>query len=102
MSGRPRRQDPAAARTELDISPDGLTYTFKLQTDVKFQNGEAFDAASAKFALERARGADSVNPQKRFFTSIASIDTPDPETLVLHLSEPSGSLLYWLGMAGAR
>ena len=80
-----------------EISPDGLTYTFKLQTGVTFHDGEAFDSASAKFALDRVRGADSVNPQKRFFASIASIDTPDPETLVLHLSAPTGSLLYWLG-----
>jgi peptide/nickel transport system substrate-binding protein len=80
-----------------EISPDGLTYTFKLQTDVKFHDGEAFDSAAAKFALDRARGKDSVNPQKRFFASIASIDTPDAETLVLHLSSPTGSLIYWLG-----
>ncbi|WP_200959436.1 ABC transporter substrate-binding protein [Rhizobium sp. Root1203] len=87
---------PQLARS-WEISPDGLTYTFKLQTGVTFHDGEAFDSASAKFALDRARGADSVNPQKRFFASIASIDTPDPETLVLHLSAPTGSLLYWLG-----
>jgi peptide/nickel transport system substrate-binding protein len=80
-----------------EISPDGLTYTFKLQSDVKFHDGEAFDSAAAKFALDRARGKDSVNPQKRFFASIASIDTPDPQTLVLHLSAPTGSLIYWLG-----
>ncbi|MBB3561963.1 peptide/nickel transport system substrate-binding protein [Rhizobium sp. BK512] len=80
-----------------DISPDGLTYTFKLQTGVKFHDGEAFDSTGAKFALDRARGKDSVNPQKRFFASIASIETPDAETLVLHLSSPTGSLIYWLG-----
>ncbi|MBY5314217.1 ABC transporter substrate-binding protein [Rhizobium leguminosarum] len=80
-----------------EISADGLTYTFKLQTGVKFHDGEAFDATAAKFSLDRARGADSVNPQKRFFASIASIDTPDAETLVLHLSAPTGSLIYWLG-----
>jgi peptide/nickel transport system substrate-binding protein len=80
-----------------EVSPDGLTYTFKLQTGVKFHDGETFDSASAKFTLDRARGKDSVNPQKRFFASIASIDTPDAETLVLHLSAPTGSLLYWLG-----
>lgn len=86
---------PQLARS-WEISPDGLTYTFKLQSGVRFHDGEAFDSAAAKFALERARGKDSINPQKRFFASIVSIDTPDPETLVLHLSEPTGSLLYWL------
>ncbi|MBB4567715.1 ABC transporter substrate-binding protein [Rhizobium leucaenae] len=80
-----------------DISPDGLIYTFKLQTGVKFHDGEGFDSTAAKFALDRARDGKSVNPQKRFFATIASIDTPDPETLVLHLSSPTGSLLYWLG-----
>jgi peptide/nickel transport system substrate-binding protein len=87
---------PQLARS-WEISADGLTYTFKLRTGVKFHDGEVFDSTSAKFALDRARGANSVNPQKRFFASIASIDTPDPETLVLHLSTPTGSLLYWLG-----
>ncbi|TCU18322.1 ABC transporter substrate-binding protein [Rhizobium sullae] len=80
-----------------EISPEGLTYTFKLQTGVKFHDGELFDSTTAKFTLDRARGKDSINPQKRFFAPIASIDTPDTETLVLHLSQPTGSLLYWLG-----
>ena len=67
------------------ISPDGLTYTFKLQSGVKFHDGEAFDSAVAKASIERARGADSVNPQKRYFASIDTIETPDAETLVLKL-----------------
>ena len=78
------------------IAPDGLTYTFRLRSGAKFQNGEAFDSAVAKFALERAKASDSVNPQKRFFTVITSIETPSPDTLVLKLTEPSGNLLYRL------
>ena len=78
------------------ISEDGLTYTFKLRTGVAFHDGEAFDASVAKFAIDRARGADSVNPQKRYFETIESIETPDAGTLVLKLSKPTGSLLYWL------
>lgn len=80
-----------------EISPDGKTYTFKLRQGVKFHNGVAFDSSVAKFALDRARGADSVNPQKRYFASIDTIETPDADTLVLNLKEPAGSLLYWLG-----
>ncbi|MCO5731767.1 ABC transporter substrate-binding protein [Rhizobium sp. SSA_523] len=79
------------------ISPDGLTYTFKLRQGVKFHDGEAFDSAVAKFAIDRARGADSVNPQKRYFTSIETVETPDPATLILTLKKPTSSLLYWLG-----
>ncbi|MGE7367518.1 ABC transporter substrate-binding protein [Neorhizobium sp. NPDC001467] len=83
--------------TSWDVSPDGLTYTFKLRDGVKFHDGTAFDSATAKFTLERARGADSVNPQKRYFSTIATIETPDAATLVLKLNQPTGSLLYWLG-----
>ncbi len=79
------------------ISPDGITYTFDLQTGVLFHNGVAFDASTAKYTLDRARGPQSVNSQKAFFSVIAGIDTPDAKTLVLHLSKPSGNLIYWLG-----
>jgi peptide/nickel transport system substrate-binding protein len=78
------------------ISPDGLTYTFKLRTGVKFHDGEAFDAAVAKFTLDRARGPQSTNGQKRFYATIADVQAPDAETLVVKLSQPTGSLLYWL------
>jgi peptide/nickel transport system substrate-binding protein len=79
------------------IAPDGLTYTFKLRAGVKFHDGEAFDASVAKFSIDRARGADSVNPQKRYFASIDTVEAPDAATLVLKLKQPAGSLLYWLG-----
>ncbi|NML76438.1 ABC transporter substrate-binding protein [Rhizobium sp. S-51] len=87
---------PQLARS-WEISPDGLTYTFKLEDGVKFHDGEVFDSTVAKASLERARGADSVNPQKRYFASIDTIGTPDPLTLILKLKAPAGSLLYWLG-----
>ncbi len=83
--------------TRWEISPDGKTYTFTLAEGVTFHNGVAFDSSVAKFAIDRARGADSVNPQKRYFAAIESVETPDPATLVLKLSRPAGSLLYWLG-----
>jgi peptide/nickel transport system substrate-binding protein len=84
-----------------DVAPDGKTYTFKLREGVKFHNGVAFDSSVAKFTLDRARGADSVNPQKRYFTPIDTIETPDASTLVLKLKHPTGSLLYWLGWPAA-
>ena len=83
------------------VAPDGLTYTFKLNTAAKFQNGVPFDSSVAKFSLDRARAADSVNPQKQFYTVITSIDTPAPDTLVLHLDKPSGLLLYRLAWPAA-
>lgn len=79
------------------VSEDAKTITFQLQENVTFHNGATFDSSTAKFTLDRARGDTSTNPQKQFFQVIDSIETPDPATLVLHLKEPSGNLLYWLG-----
>ncbi|WP_062227558.1 ABC transporter substrate-binding protein [Aureimonas frigidaquae] len=87
--------------SDWTISPDGLTYRFTLRQGVTFHNGAAFSSATARFALERARGADSANPQKRFFETIERIETPDAATLVLHLTRPTGNLLYWLGWPAA-
>jgi peptide/nickel transport system substrate-binding protein len=42
-----------------DLSPDALTYTFKLRTDVKFHNGEPFNAAAVKATFDRE--ADPAN-----------------------------------------
>src|SRR5207245_4549229 len=36
-----------------ETSADGKTVTIKLRPGVKFHDGEAFDAAAAKFSLER-------------------------------------------------
>jgi peptide/nickel transport system substrate-binding protein len=84
-----------------DISPDGLTYTFKLQSGVKFHDGSAFDSADVKFAFDRARDPKSTNAQKQIFTPIESIDTPDPQTVVIKLKETSGNFLTYLGWGDA-
>jgi peptide/nickel transport system substrate-binding protein len=79
------------------ISPDGLTYTFKLRENVTFHNGTAFDASVAKFSLDRARAPHSINPQKHFFAQIDRVEAQDPFTLVIHMKRRNSSLLYWLG-----
>lgn len=79
------------------ISPDSLTYTFKLREGVTFHDGSPFDSAVAKFTIDRARAADSVNPQKRYFSSVDAVETPDASTLIVKLKSPTGNLLYWLG-----
>jgi len=80
------------------ISPDGLTYTFKLRTNAKFQNGVPFDSTVAKFTLDRARAPESTNPQKQYYTVVSSVDALAPDTLVLHLPSPAGDLLFHLGI----
>ena len=79
-----------------EISPDGLTYTFHLRQGVRFHDGSPFDAAAAKFSLDRALAPDAVNPQRSRLQAIRTVDTPDGHTLRLSLSRRSGGLLQSL------
>jgi ABC-type dipeptide/oligopeptide/nickel transport system permease component/ABC-type transport system substrate-binding protein len=79
-----------------DVSADGLTYTFHLRGGVRFHDGSRFDAATAKFSLERALAADSSNPQKSRLQAIRSVEAIDERTLRLVLSRRSGGLLQSL------
>ncbi|MBB3948754.1 ABC transporter substrate-binding protein [Aureimonas jatrophae] len=87
--------------TDWTVSDEGRTVSFTLREGVRFSNGVAFDASTARFSIDRARGDGSTNPQKQFFTKIQAVETPDPRTLVLRLSEPSGDLLTHLGWPAA-
>ena len=77
------------------VSPDGKTITFKLQEGVKFHDGQPFTSEDVKFTildvLKKAhpRGIST-------FRSVESIDTPDPLTVVIHLSEPAPYMLMAL------
>ncbi|WP_290886791.1 ABC transporter substrate-binding protein [Hoeflea sp.] len=84
---------PALAES-WEISEDGLTYTFKLHTGVKFHDGSTFDAEDVKFSLDRARADESTNAQKALFTDIASVEVVDPTTVKVTLSQPNGSFLF--------
>ncbi|HEV7369656.1 ABC transporter substrate-binding protein [Arenibaculum sp.] len=84
-----------------EVSPDGLTYTFRLRDGVTFHDGTTFDSADVKFAYDRARGPDSVNAQKGYFAAIDTIETPDPRTVVVRLSRPDGLFLFNMGSGDA-
>jgi peptide/nickel transport system substrate-binding protein len=79
-----------------EVSDDGLVYIFHLERGVRFHDGSVFDAAVAKFSLDRARGTGSVNPQKSRLGAIRTVDAVDPFTLRIVLKQRSGGLLQSL------
>lgn len=80
------------------MSPDGRTYTFRLQPGVRFHDGAVFDAAAVLFSFARAKAPDSRNKaRKALFDNIASVTAPDPLTVVLQLHRPDGDTLFRLG-----
>ncbi len=84
---------PALA-TSWEISPDGLIYTFKLQSGVTFHDGTPMSADDVKFSLDRARAPDSVNAQKALFAGIESVQVIDAHTVSVKLMAPNGNFLF--------
>jgi peptide/nickel transport system substrate-binding protein len=81
-----------------EISPDGLTYTFKLRQGVKFQNGDPVTAEDVKFSIDRAMSPDT-DPNMAFvFTAFKSSEIVDPATFRINLSKIDASFLDGLSM----
>ena len=82
-------------------SPDLKTFTFKLRRDVKFHNGEAFDAETVKASFARAVDAKSTNKDKATFSNMESVTSPDASTVVIKLKESEPDFLFLMGQATA-
>jgi peptide/nickel transport system substrate-binding protein len=74
-----------------ELSEDGTTYTFRLKPGVLFHDGSPADAAAIKASFERRMNAEVILGY--FLWNVASIDAPDPQTLVITLNGPQPSFL---------
>ena len=90
------------------ISPDGLQYTFKLRKGVKFHDGTPFNAAAAKFSIERQISPE--HPANKlgkypfanyFFGNVKAIEAMDENTVRFVLKEPRASFLVVMAAAAA-
>lgn len=93
--------------SEIQASPDGLVYTFKLRDGVKFHNGKPFTSADAKYTLETLFKSDSRKANDFFEGTgaarqplVKAIETPDPLTLVVRLNKPLTKFLSGLVAVG--
>ena len=94
--------------TSWSVSPDGLTWTFKLRRGVIFHDGTPWDAAAAKFNFDR--WSDPKNPYHKvgaldfeYFNDFLAdtfqeVRAPDPGTLQIVLKAPSAPLVYNLSI----
>lgn len=83
---------PELAET-WELSPDNLTYTFKLRPGVKFHNGRPVVAKDVQYSLMRILDPATGSPHTWQFDSIDRIDTPDDATAVIVLKKPYAPLL---------
>jgi peptide/nickel transport system substrate-binding protein len=85
--------EPALA-SAYTVSPDGKTYTFTIRKGVTFHDGTPLDAAAAKASFERRTEVNSAPAY--MLADVASLDTPDPMTFVVHLKTPVSAFLDYL------
>ena len=83
------------------VSPNGLTYTFALQPNVKFHDGTPFDCSIVQFSYGRAMAPNSVNAQKQLFAPISRVDCPDKLTAKITLKQPASNFLFDMGWGDA-
>lgn len=100
---------------EWQISPDGLTYTFRLRRGVRFHNGRELVAEDVRYSLERLLRPDTGSHRAWVATPIAGasalrqgraehlsgLSTPDEHTVVITLEEPCTAFLSHLAMGNA-
>ena len=85
--------------SNIQRSDDGLTFTFTLRDNVKFQDGRPLTSADAKYTLDTVL-ANSFAKSASFFENsggnktsyIKSVEAPDPKTLVVTLNK------RWIGL----
>ena len=83
--------------------PDPKTIVFKLRKGVTFHDGSEFDAAVAKWNLERQRDHPKAQLIKVPLANVGAVETPDKYTLRLKLKSDSPSLIRLLAFAwGAK
>ena len=101
---------PALAQ-KWDISKDGLTYTFHLRPNVKFQDGNLMTAQDVYFSMRRAldpalkssvalsylgdiKGAKELNSGKT--KDLTGVKVIDPQTIAITITAPKAYWIYTL------
>jgi peptide/nickel transport system substrate-binding protein len=81
------------------VSDKGLRQTITLRRGVKFHNGKEMTAADVVASLQRWGKVATVG--KVLWPNVETIEAKDPYTVVIHLKQPSASLVYGLAEPSA-
>jgi peptide/nickel transport system substrate-binding protein len=75
-------------------NPDPLTYVFHLRRGVRFHNGRLLTSKDVKWTFDSLLNGSIRSPKAGTYRAVASVEAPDPDTVVFHLKEPYVSLLW--------
>ncbi len=113
---------PDLAQDLPQVSDDKLTYTFKLKSGIKFEDGTPITSKDIKYGIERVFAQDVLSGGPTYLVDfldegqnypgpykdtdpnklgLQSVTTPDDTTIVFKLKEPFADFPYLLSMPGS-
>jgi len=75
------------------ITDGGRAYTFHLRPNVTFHDGTPMTSADVVASIARLRDPKLASPWASFFTDVASVATPNANTVLIRLSKPYAPFL---------
>ncbi len=91
---------PQLATEMPKVSEDGLTYTIPLREDVKFHDGEPFNAEAMAFSLKRFMESGG-RPAFLLSDRIETVTASSPTELTIKLKQPFAAFPSVLAFSGA-
>lgn len=83
---------------EWEVSEDGREYTFTLRQDVKFHNGQDFNAESVKFSFDRINNPETASRATSSFGPNPVTEVIDTYTVKVSFDEPFSPFLTYVGV----
>ncbi|AIU33192.1 ABC-type dipeptide transport system, periplasmic componen [Corynebacterium ramonii] len=80
-----------------EVSEDGTQYVFHLREGVRFSNGDAFTADTAKFSIDRVLSDAWTNGLKAQMSKVTNTRVIDTHTLEVTLAHRSNTWLWSMG-----
>ena len=78
------------------IADDGLSVTLNLRKNARFHDGKPITSQDVAFSIDVIK---KNHPFKTMFAPVEKVDTPDPHTAILRLSQPHPAILLAMSSA---
>ena len=82
-----------------DYDAESFTYTFHLEENVKWHDGEAFTAEDVKFTIEAIMNPENGSENAPNYEDVAEITVLDAHTVAFRLTAPNAAFLDYMTMA---
>ena len=84
-----------------EANENATEFTIKLRKGIKFHDGTDFNAAAAKFNIDRLANPDNKLSRRSLVSMVKEVQAVDDSTIKLTLKEPFGAMVASLAHPGA-